>query len=58
MHIFAPNGGYCSYSYLLRVTIVSSANKCSLCVLVFDVTLAAELEMTAKEFPDISFLLL
>ena len=43
MHVFAPNSGYCSYSYLSHVTIVSSANKCSLRVLVFDETLAAEL---------------
>ena len=27
-HIFAPNEGLCSYSYLSRVTIISSANKC------------------------------
>ena len=58
MHVFAPNSGYCSYSYLSHVTIVSSANKCSLRVLVFDETLAAELEMTTKEFPNISFLFL
>ena len=43
VHIFKPNGDYCSYSYLSRVTIVSSANKCSLRVLVFDVILVVEL---------------
>ena len=37
------------------MTIVSSANKSSLRVLIFDVTSVAELLMTTREFPDISF---